>query len=75
MTKEFITHENQDEDAWVCICGNTPDSDGFYPCDVKGKEIEPDKTSGWNGLYLCHRCSRVIDQHNLRVISDLNTNR
>jgi hypothetical protein len=71
MIKEFITHEKHDEDAWACVCGNKPDFDGFYPCDYRGKEIEPVKTSGWNGLYLCHRCRRIIDQNTLRVVRHL----
>ena len=41
MAKEFITHEAGNDEAWICICGNTPVSDGFQPCDEKGIEMEP----------------------------------
>ena len=41
MEKEFITHEPQSEDAWTCICKNTPSDDGFYPCNFQGEEVEP----------------------------------
>jgi hypothetical protein len=67
MQKEFITHDKGDEHAWTCICGNRPIDDGFYPCDDKGQEVEP--TSGWNGLYVCDRCGRVVDQHTLEVMA------
>ena len=65
-SKEYVRHEDQDEDAWICICGNTPVSDGFYPCDKEGKEVEPVK--GWTGLYVCNRCRRIIDQSTLEVV-------
>lgn len=32
-----ISHEEGDETAWVCLCGNTPHTDGFSPCDMKGQ--------------------------------------
>ena len=63
---EQITHEPGNEEAWVCVCGNKPDSEGFYPCDSSGKEIEP--VTGWPGLYVCAKCGRVIDPSTLRVV-------
>lgn len=65
---EKITALKSDRDAWLCICGNTPTSDGFYPCDEDGNEMEPSKGSGWNGLYVCGRCGRVINQETLEVV-------
>jgi hypothetical protein len=38
---ENITFEGDDEHCWICVCGNTPDQDGFYPCDATGEEMEP----------------------------------
>ena len=29
----------EDMDAWLCICGNRPDFDGFYPCDRDGGPV------------------------------------
>ena len=26
--------------VWKCICGNTGDAYGFYPCDTKGRMVE-----------------------------------
>jgi hypothetical protein len=68
MPKEFITHEAGSYDAWICICGNTPDSDGFYTCDEAGDEIEPTADSDWNGLYVCANCGRIIDQETLEIV-------
>jgi hypothetical protein len=65
---EHITTEKSDPDAWHCICGNTPGSDGFFPCDENGNEMEPSKGSGWDGLYVCARCGRIIKQDTLEVI-------
>ena len=66
MTQEFLTREAGSRDAWICICGNEPHSDGFYPCNETGDEVEP--KSGWKGLYVCHRCGRIIEQDSLAVI-------
>jgi len=66
MTKERINHEANNNEAWICLCGNTPPDDGFYPCDNLGKEIEPDKN--WHELYVCNRCGRIIHQDSLEVV-------
>lgn len=60
-------HEPHDETAWICLCGNTPDSDGFVPCLSGGEEVEPTEGSEWEGLYRCERCLRIIDQSDWRV--------
>jgi hypothetical protein len=67
-TKEHITHEAGNDEAWVCLCGNTPDSDGFFPCDKEGNEMEPVIGSAWAGLYVCGGCGRIIDVDTLQVI-------
>ena len=67
---EYIATEQSDRDAWHCICGNTPSGDGFFPCDEKGNEMEPNIGSNWNGLYVCARCGRVIEQDTLKVIAE-----
>lgn len=63
---EVITHEKGNDEAWICVCGNQPSEDGFYPCDEKGNEAEP--VPGWSGLYVCFRCGRMIDPGSLRVV-------
>jgi hypothetical protein len=63
---ELVKHEDGNDEAWICLCGNKPSGDGFYPCDEKGNEMEP--VSGWKGLYVCFRCGRIIEQDSLRVV-------
>jgi hypothetical protein len=65
-TNEHITHEPGDSGAWVCICKNTVISEGFYPCNELGEEMEP--VAGWNGLYVCDRCGRITHQDTLEVV-------
>ena len=65
---EHITADQTDADAWRCVCGNRPDSDGFFPCDKDGNEMEPAVGSNWAGLYVCARCGRIIEQDALEVI-------
>lgn len=53
----IITHESDTD--WVCVCGNEPHTDGFFPCDKNGNEMEPTLDSDWEGLYLCPRCGQL----------------
>jgi hypothetical protein len=70
---EHISHEEQDRDAWICVCGNTPDHGGFYACDEDGDLIEPGNE--WEYLYRCEDCGRVIDVRDHKVIGiNLNPN-
>lgn len=52
-------------DAWgsfkECVCGNTPATGGFTPCDTTSKDAEP--VEGWGGLYRCDDCGRLIDEY------------
>lgn len=45
------------DDNARCKCGNTADSDGFYPCDSDGLDVEP--VGDWDGLYSCGRCGHL----------------
>jgi hypothetical protein len=65
-TKDHIKHEEGNEEAWICLCGNRTDYDGFLPCDKDGKEMVP--AEGWDNLYVCDRCGRIIDQDSLEVV-------
>jgi hypothetical protein len=65
---EFIKTDKSDPDAWTCPCGNTPGSDGFFPCNKDGNEMEPAIGSGWTDLYVCARCGRIIKQDTLEVV-------
>jgi len=72
-TIEHITHQSGDADAWVCICGNTPVDQGFYPCNDAGKIVEPEEGL-WKDLYICERCGRIIRQDTLEVIKQSTPN-
>lgn len=53
-----------DGDWAVCLCGNEPHMDGFYPCLPDGTEVEPDADGPWDGkLYRCAKCERIINQY------------
>lgn len=68
MPTERITHEPTNAEAWVCICNNTPDADGFHACDADGNEVEPTPEAWTTGCYVCARCGRIIDQASLEVV-------
>lgn len=68
---EHITHENDNPEAWVCICGNTPSSDGFYPINSKNEEVEPVPEDWDTNQLFCNKCGRVIDQDTLEVVKQL----
>ena len=67
-TPEYITRENDSPEAWVCLCGNTPSADGFYPCDVQGNAVEPTPADWTTGCYVCAKCGRIINQTSLEVV-------
>jgi hypothetical protein len=57
----------QSSDYWVCKCGNTPDSEGFSPCQENGTRQEDTRTMDSNHC-LCERCFRIIDPHTLQIM-------
>jgi hypothetical protein len=62
-------HVKIDAKDWICVCGNTPWAEGFYPCDERGNIVFPtpeEWTTTWN---VCDRCGRIIDQASLRVVA------
>lgn len=65
---EHITHEPNNPDAWVCICGNEPSELGFYPINDKNEEVEPTKEDWQTNQYFCAQCGRVIDFDTLEVV-------
>jgi len=65
---ETISCEPQSPDCWVCICKNTPDTHGFYPCAKTGQLVEPDAKCGWVGHYRCDFCGKIIDGTTREVI-------
>ena len=69
LPSEKITLENGEADAWVCICGNMPHNQGFYPCTITGEDCEPDKDGPWKNLYRCDQCGRIINSETLYVMA------
>lgn len=35
-----IRHEKDNIESWICHCGNNTHSQGFYPCNEHGYEID-----------------------------------
>lgn len=68
LSSEHIAITSTDPDAWLCVCGNTPTADGFYPCDARGGEVEPTAEAWTTNCYACARCGRIIDQGRLEVV-------
>jgi hypothetical protein len=64
---EFIQHESSNEEAWICVCGNTPAHDGFFPMGANGKEVEPTAQAWTTDELFCGRCGRVIHFASRRV--------
>jgi hypothetical protein len=55
-------HVKLDYDFIICICGNEPYINGFYPCLDNGLVVEPIVGGEWNEqLYYCEQCHRIID--------------
>lgn len=68
-TGEKITYDKAwGEDGWVCLCGNMPADDGFYPCTRAGTCVEPTPEAWLENLYVCNRCGRIIEQNTLNVV-------
>jgi hypothetical protein len=65
---ETITFEAGDREAWICLCRNTPTSEGFYPCDLNGNIVEPTEKDWTTDLYVCDACGRIIDFKTLEVV-------
>ncbi len=63
-----ITLEDGNSDVWICTCGNTADSDGFRPCDEKGRWVEPTPAEWKKPLYICDNCANIIDQDTLEIV-------
>ena len=55
-------------DEWICICGNTPLTHGFYPCDAQGDYVEPTPEAWTANWYVCDQCGRIIEQGTRAVI-------
>ena len=66
---ERINTEVGNDEAWICACGNTAESDGFSPCNRDGRRVEPTPEDWFDDLYHCDRCGRIIDQATRAVVA------
>ncbi len=67
---EYIHYVSENDDAFECLCGNVPWSNGFFP--IEGNtEVDPVPEDWTSNEYVCNRCGRVIDQTTLRVTRHL----
>lgn len=71
--QEYIFYGGEDTDAWICVCGNHAEREGFSSCDLDGNDMEPDIGSNWDGLYRCNSCGRLIDQCSRKIVG-INSN-
>lgn len=55
-------------DAWICLCGNTPTEEGFFPCNSEGEIVEPTPEEWTTNCYVCDRCGRIIQMDTLGVV-------
>jgi hypothetical protein len=66
LFEEFIDGTT---DWFQCLCGNQPNYEGFYSCLRTGEIVSPTLYGDWEGqVYLCEKCSRIIDGETLKVI-------
>ncbi len=63
-----------DKDWWMCLCGNTAQHEGFYPCTAEGAIVEPTVAAWATPWYVCDRCGRIIDQDTREVVGVRSTN-
>jgi len=63
-----INYDPKNVDAWICLCRNRSDLDGFFPCDKTGQNIEPIRGLWDEPLYRCDRCHRVIHADTREVV-------
>ena len=62
-----------DDDWLICVCGNSPDMSGFYPCLDDGTVVSPTVSGPWQGrLYVCADCGRIIEQETVTVVGQRN---
>lgn len=55
----------------MMTCGNAPYLNGFYPCNLDGKVVEPTEKD-WDGIhYKCDLCGNIINQDTLEVIKQV----
>src|SRR4029453_7518688 len=47
--------DSKRDGSGVCLCGNTPLAEGFYPCKEQGEQAQPTPEAGTTDCYVCAR--------------------
>jgi len=76
-----VYQDEGDVDSIRCGCGNTPDREGFYPCDAAGNDLEspldtwngerwiPEVATKWDGQHWkCDKCGLVFTNADIQII-------
>jgi hypothetical protein len=67
--REYIARRGSSDDAWLCRCDNTTDSEGFLP--VIGRREATTASARWRGQYCCLRCGRLIHWPTREIVGRL----
>jgi hypothetical protein len=69
MKPESIKRMPDDQDLWLCLCGNHIWKLGFYPSFLNGNERSaPDAPNLEGSAYCCANCGRIVDSRTLQVV-------
>jgi hypothetical protein len=60
------------DDDWLCLCGNRPREDGFFPVHGGGKIVDPALEEWTANEFICDRCGRMIVADTLLAPRQLN---
>ena len=55
-----MIYKNAVGELW-CECGNTIDTDGFYPVDEHGRLLSAEEITGDEKRYRCDRCGAIVN--------------
>ncbi|CAO5150953.1 hypothetical protein FAIPA1_140006 [Frankia sp. AiPs1] len=67
--REYIARAGAD-DAWLCRCGNSPETGGFVP--VRRSWEIPAGSARWRGRYCCLSCGLVVLWPTREIVGQLN---
>jgi len=68
MNKHQKIKAEANGDYWICTCGNTPRYEGFFPCDSRGKKVEPTIAEWTTDCYVCDKCGNIINHKTLNIV-------
>jgi len=66
--QEYIFHSGEDINAWICVCGNHAEREGFSSCDLDGNDMEVGLELSCKDFYRCNSCGRLIDQRSRKTV-------